>query len=179
MKCIICYQKNVNARLNTCFHEFCGKCILNWFNVNRLSYSHFGYAKCPICRAWFLKKSIRKIKVEKKINKVVYEKRITRSKTKETRQGVLKNFICRSLEDLQNENFDSEHKLFIINNVYKKLYENKWFLYEENSNNINEFGKVVYEKLCELDDDINGWSDYSHELKIWKYKLRFLKPNLH
>ena len=117
--------------------------------------------------------------MKKKVNKIVYEKRITRSKTRETRQGVLKNFICRSLEDLQNENFDSEHKLFIINNVYKKLYENKWFLYEENSNNINEFGKVVYEKLCELDDDINGWSDYSHELKIWKYKLRFLKPKLH
>ena len=40
MKCIICYQKNVDARLNTCFHEFCGKCILNWFKVNSISYNH-------------------------------------------------------------------------------------------------------------------------------------------
>ena len=24
--------------------------------------------------------------------------------------------------------------------MFIKLYENKWFLYEENSNNINEFG---------------------------------------
>ena len=175
MKCIICYQKNVDARLNTCFHEFCGKCILNWFKVNSISYNHFGYAKCPICRAWFLKKSIRKIKKKtvKKEKKIFYEKRITRSKTREDRQRDIKNFIYLSLEDLQSENFDSKHKLLIINNVYKKLYENKWFLYEENSNNINEFGKVVYEKLCELEEE--GWDNFSPELKIWKYKLRFLK----
>ena len=172
MKCIICYQKKIDSRLNTCYHEFCGKCILNWFNINHLSHNHYGYAKCPICRAWFLKKSIRKIPKKKEKKNIVFEKRITRSKTKETRTGVLKNFIYRSLEDLQNDTFDSEHKLFIVNNVYKKLYENKWFLYEQNSNNINEFGKVVYEKLCELEEE--GWGDYSHELKIWKYILTLL-----
>jgi len=122
-----------------------------------------------------LKKSIRKIPKKKKEEKekIIFEKRITRSKTKENRSVILKNFIYRSLEDLQNDNFNSEHKLFIVNNVYKKLYENKWFLYKENSKNINEFGKVVYEKLCELEEE--DWGDYSHELKIWKYKLRFLK----
>lgn len=178
MKCIICYQKDVNTRLNTCFHEFCGKCILNWFNVNSQIYSHFGYAKCPICRTWFLKKSIRKIKKNnkkkvKKENKIVYEKRITRSKTREDRQRNIKDFIYRSLADLQTEDFNSDEKLIIVNNVYKKLYENKWFLYENDNQNINEFGKVVYEKLCELEQE--GWHYYSPELKIWKYKLRFLK----
>ena len=51
-------SKNVDARLNTCFHEFCGKCIP--IGLKLIVYLIITcYAKCPICRV-ILKKSIRK-----------------------------------------------------------------------------------------------------------------------
>ena len=79
MICIICYNKKItnNSTPNNCNHEFCYRCLNQWYKIDSDS---FGVARCPICRTYFTKI------IKKKIyNNNPIPKRITRSQTEKDR----------------------------------------------------------------------------------------------
>ena len=150
--CSICMSEFNSPSTLECNHQFCSKCILDWLTTYKND-------NCPLCRKY----------VSNKYKTIIYHNipHHTRSVTKKNRYKHVYDTIQSKLLEVEYRNrrrqFDVSTQL--VNDIYKIVYDNPWFLDEP------EFKNACFDKLLELhnDNEVN-WKESS----IWVFKFKNL-----
>ena len=174
--CSICLKEIKNSvKLKKCNHKYCNRCINKWlykgiFFVGYIDNKLMNYAKCPQCRMIFTKKDIIKEKLteKKRENLDIYKR--TRISTRLARSKIVYVKLRELLNNLEMKE-EQEDKIIEAIEIFKYLYENKWFLkkstvYESGVEyTIPMFKEIIKKKL-------NEFIKIDKRFNEWEYKLR-------
>lgn len=159
MICIICYDKFKKETSLNCGHNFCKKCIEEWYNTNNT---------CPICRNNFSKQEIidnikgvktRNTTRNKRYEKtnILFEKIVHKLNEYHFLMIENNNNISENMKEDLEYNLDEFFKLIVTN---RNLYECK---YKKKSDNI-----CLNNKMC-------NYSNYSLKCRNCKFKYNIKK----
>ena len=153
MICTICLNPPINlANIDSCNHKFCYNCIIKWKMANNCN-NH----KCPLCRNIFS-------------HIYLSNKRVTRSKTRNTRLEKLNKKIRILSDKITDDNKCDEYKIKHINKLFKVLYDNIWFFYNKNKDSTNKLLKYIVNDTIDSIEKNQKFVFREGRMWLWKFK---------